>query len=171
MTINHLRLILLAMWLGAALFFSAVVAPVAFSVLVHLHTLSGRESAGAIVSLCLALINFSGFTISLLALGAGLIRFRKTVWSVIEAVSLLTIAVATGVGHWIIRARMQALKSGFGLPIDQIPQGDPRRISFDTLHGYSVKALALAMIAALVALVIITYRSRTKAAVSPDQKD
>lgn len=169
MTINHLRLILLAMWLGAALFFSAAVAPSAFSVLVPLP--NGRESAGAIVSLCLALINISGFIISLLVLIAGLFRFRRTVWSVIEAVSLLTIAVATGVGHWIIRARMQALKIGFGLPIDEIPQGDPRRVSFDTLHGYSVKALALAMIAALVALVMIAYRSRTKAAVSLDQKD
>ena len=169
MTLNHLRLILLAMWLGAALFFSAVVAPAAFSVLAHLP--NGRESAGAIVSLCLALINISGFIISLLLLIAGLFRFRKTLGGVIEAASLLTIAVATGVGHWIIRARMQALKSGFGAPIDVFPEDDPRRISFDTLHGYSVKALALAMIAALAALVIFTYRSRTKAAVSPNQKD
>jgi hypothetical protein len=67
-------------------------------------------------------------------------------------------AVATGVGHWIIRAQLQALKSSFAVPIDLIPQDDPRRISFDTLHGYSVKALGVAMIAALIGIAIITYR-------------
>lgn len=160
MTLNYLRLILLAMWLGAAIFFSVVVAPVAFSVLDHVHSMDGRESAGAIVSLCLGLINLSGFVISLLALISGVFRVRKTVWSLIETASLLTTAVGTGVGHWIIRARLQALKRGFTVPIDLIPEDDPRRIAFDTLHGYSVKALGVAMIAALIGLVFITYRLR-----------
>jgi hypothetical protein len=40
---------------------------------------------------------------------------------------------------------------GDGLPIDQIAIDDARRIEFNNLHGYSVNALGLAMIAALVA--------------------
>lgn len=163
MTINYLRLILLAMWLGAAVFFSVVVAPAAFSVLDQMHSMNGRESAGSIVGLCLAVVNLSGFVISLLALISGVFRFRKTVGSVIEAASLLITAVATGIGHWVIRAQLQALKSGFTVSINLIPKDDPRRIAFDTLHGYSVKALGVAMIAALIGLVFITYRLRGNA--------
>ena len=163
MTINYLRLIFLAMWLGAAIFFSVVVAPAAFTVLGQIHSINGRESAGAIVGLCLAAVNLSGFVISLLALISGVFRFRKTGASVIEAASLLITAVGTGVGHWVIRAQLQALKSGFTVPIDVIPEGDPRRIAFNTLHGYSVKALGVAMIAALIGLVFITYRLRGSA--------
>jgi hypothetical protein len=41
------------------------------------------------------------------------------------------------------------------LPIDQIAVDDPRRVAFNSLHGYSVNAFGLAMIAALLAVVLI----------------
>src|SRR5215204_957265 len=103
MTINYLRLIFLAMWLGAAIFFTVAVAPAAFSVLGNIQSMNGRESAGAIVGLCLAVVNLSGFAISLLALISGVFRFRKTLGSAIETASLLITAVGTGVGQWVIR--------------------------------------------------------------------
>ena len=50
---------------------------------------------------------------------------------------------------------MRAIRAALELPIDQIAVTDPRRIEFNVLHGYSVKALGVAMIAGLVALVFI----------------
>jgi len=50
---------------------------------------------------------------------------------------------------------MRALRAAMVLPIDQIAADDARRIAFNSLHGYSVNALGLAMIAALVALVLM----------------
>jgi hypothetical protein len=70
------------------------------------------------------------------------------------------IALATGVGHWVIAARMRGLRAAMVLPIDQISMDDSRRIAFNTLHGYSVNALGLAMIAALVALVLMARSLR-----------
>jgi len=51
---------------------------------------------------------------------------------------------------------MRALRAAMVLPIDQIAADDARRVAFNSLHGYSVNALGLAMIAALVALVLMS---------------
>ncbi|PYS66847.1 MAG: hypothetical protein DMF69_24860 [Acidobacteria bacterium] len=55
--INSVRLTLLAMWFGAALFFSAVVAPTVFSVLRSFALPNSGEIAGAIVNRSLSIVN------------------------------------------------------------------------------------------------------------------
>lgn len=79
---------------------------------------------------------------------------------IVQCVCLGVIALTTAVGHWVIAARMRALRAAMVLPIDQIALDDPRRIEFGNLHGYSVNALGLAMIAALVALVLMARSLR-----------
>jgi hypothetical protein len=56
---------------------------------------------------------------------------------------------------------MRALRASMVFPIDQIAVDDPRRIAFNNLHGYSVSALGLAMIAALVVIVLIGRSPRS----------
>ena len=53
-------------------------------------------------------------------------------------------------------------EAAMALPIDQIAVDDPRRIAFNSLHGYSVKAFGLAMIAALLAVVLIARSLSSK---------
>lgn len=163
--ITNLRLLLLAMWLGAAIFFSAIVAPGAFAVLRNYQLFNAGEIAGAVVNRSLTAVNVSGFAISLLLLITALLRQRQNTPRsfVVEMISLLVMAVATGVGQWVIAAKLRALRLGLAVPIDQIPAGDPRRISFNSLHSYSVKALGIAMIAALVGFGMIAYRARVDA--------
>ena len=159
--INNIRLLLLASWLGAAIFFSVVVAPTAFRVLRPLDLPNGSEVAGAIVSRTLTFVNTSGLIISLLLLITAFAlkkRFGKPIF-IIQAVLLVIIAVATWIGEWVIAARMRGLRAGFIAPIDQIPSGDPGRMAFDALHGYSVAALSTSMIAALLAILFMLYRS------------
>ncbi|HYK19698.1 MAG TPA: DUF4149 domain-containing protein [Pyrinomonadaceae bacterium] len=156
------RLILLACWFGAALFFGAVVAPAAFSVLRSFGLPNANEIAGSIVTRSLSVINLAGFAIALVLLASIILRRndfgRATLIG--ECICLGVIAVATGVGHWLIAARMRALRAAMVLPIDQIATDDPRRIAFNNLHGYSVNALGLAMIAALVAMVLMARSLR-----------
>ena len=150
-------MILLACWFGAALFFGAVVAPAAFSVLRSFGLPNASEIAGGIVTRSLAVINIAGFLISLLLLVTLLLRRNwSSRWSfIIECVCLGIIALTTFVGHWVIAARMRALRAAMVLPIDQIAADDARRIAFNSLHGYSVNVLGLAMIAALAAMVLM----------------
>ena len=154
---NFTRLILLACWFGAALFFGAVVAPAAFGVLRSFGLSNANEIAGSIVTRSLSVINVAGFLIALLLLLSLLLwrNYAGRISFIIECVCLVLIAIATGVGHWVIAARMRALRAAMVVPIDQIAADDPRRIAFGALHGYSVNVLGLAMIAALVALVLM----------------
>jgi len=161
-TIIGLRLLLLGVWLGAALFFSAVVAPSVFSVLRAHHVPNVGEIAGALVTRTLSVVNVSGFIISLVAL-ATMFAFRRGYAPrsfVLETLSLIILTLSTGVGHWMIAAKMRALRAAMVLPIDQVPTDDPRRLAFNNLHSYSVTALSVAMIAALIAFAVIAYRAR-----------
>lgn len=160
--LNVTRLILLACWFGAALFFGAVVAPAAFGVLRSFGLPNASEIAGGIVTRSLGVVNIAGFVISLLLL-ATLLLLRRSASGlsfILECVSLGLIALTTAVGHWFIAARMRALRAAMELPIDQIAAGDPRRVEFNALHGYSVNALGVAMIAALVAMFLMVRGMR-----------
>ena len=59
-------MVLLAVWFGAAVFFSLVVAPAAFAVLRLYGLPNTSEIAGAIVSRSLSVVNVAGFVIALL---------------------------------------------------------------------------------------------------------
>jgi hypothetical protein len=163
--LNDLRLFLIGLWLGAAVYFSSVVAPSVFSVLRAFQLPNVGEIAGTLVTRTLSVVNVSGFIISLfllvsaLALGRGL--GRRSFF--LELASLIVVAVSTATGQWVIAAKMRALRVTMVLPVDQVPIDDPRRVAFNRLHGYSVTALSIAMIAALIAFLTIAYRARLKA--------
>jgi hypothetical protein len=55
---------------------------------------------------------------------------------------------------------MLQLRRAMGRPIDEVPVGDSLRQAFDSLHGLSVMALGVGMIAALVAGLLIARRGR-----------
>lgn len=160
--VSYVRLLLLGMWLGASVFFSAVLAPNAFIVLRSYQSLNAGEIAGALVNRNLTAINLSGFVIGLIVFVFGLIKFGKVAWPafIIEMICIVLLIISTAVGNWIIAAKLRTLRLTLTGPIDQLAVSDPRRVSFDQLHAYSVKALSVAMIAAFVSFVMIALRAR-----------
>ena len=56
---------------------------------------------------------------------------------------------------------MRGLRAAMRTTIDQIPAGDPSRVAFDALHGYSVTALSIAIIAALIGFFVMAKRKMT----------
>ena len=148
------RLLLIAVWLGAAVFFSFAVAPSAFAVL------PARELGGSLVTRTLSIVNVAGFIISLLLLASALIgraAARRRAW-LVELIALSVVALTTFVGHWVIIARLLALRRAMGRPIDDVAAGDPLRVAFNNLHGYSVVALTVGMLAGALALLVIARR-------------
>ena len=160
--VNNIRLLLLASWLGAAIFFSAAVAPSAFRVLRAFNLPNASEIAGAIVTRTLSVVNSSGFVLSVLLLITAFVLKENygQLAFILQIVLLVTLGVTTGVGEWVIATRMRGLRAAMYTTIDQIPAGDPSRIAFDALHGYSVTALSIAIIAALIAFFVIANRAR-----------
>lgn len=150
------RLLLIGLWVGAAVFFSFGVAPSVF------RELPSRELAGMVVQRTLALINLSGFFLGSLALLV-LLFSRRSLAAFrfgAELLFLLIMTAACGAGHWLIAARMHALKLQLSGPIDLVPRTDPIRVTFDQLHGYSVMVLTVAMVAALAAWLLAVGNTR-----------
>ena len=158
--VRDVRLLLVALWLGGAVFFSATVAPSAFGVLRARNVVYANEAAGAIVTRTLSVVNTGGFIIAmLLLLSAFLFRRRVSQRAFLaETVALAVMALLTAAGQWVIAARMLTLRAAMGRPIDDVDAADPLRVSFNSLHGYSVMALGVAIIAATIALLLIARR-------------
>lgn len=157
---SNIRLLLLAMWLGAAVFFSFATAPGAFSVLRSLEIQNTQQVAGSLVSFNLKIVNFSG-------LGIGLILLLTTftnpkgankilIW--FERFLLAVTAAACAVGQFVIGFWLSFIRTEIGRPIDELAADDPMRVRFDTLHEYSVWILVTAMIAASLAFLLISTK-------------
>ena len=160
--VRDVRLLLIALWLGGAVFFSATVAPSAFGVLRARGVPYANEAAGSIVTRTLSVVNTSGFILALLLLASAFL-FRQDVKRrtfLAEIFALALVAIATGIGQWVIAARMLVLRAAMGRPIDDVAADDPLRMSFNSLHGYSVTALSIGIIAAAVALLLIARRGQ-----------
>lgn len=165
--LSNIRLLLLGLWLGAAVFFSFAVAPGAFAVL------PSRELAGAIVSRSLMIINLSGLVIGLILLatsfaGAGAAN-RFALWT--ERITLLLLTASCAIGQFVIALWLRFVKAEMGKPIDEFAADDPLRLKFNNLHEYSVWVLIVGMIAAIIAFLIISGRGATPPAAKTVSKD
>lgn len=144
--LSKLRPLLIALWLGAACFFSFAVAPSAFAVL------PSRELAGSIVSRTLAIVNYSGLIIGLILLASSFVKGTGTrnlrLWT--ERVLLVILSAACAVNQFVIALWLSFVRSQIGRPIEEVSLDDPLRARFNDLHEYSVWVLTTAMVAALI---------------------
>jgi len=136
--------VMLSLWLGAAIVVAAVVAPAAFAVL------PTRTLAGALVGRVLPSLFWSGaivgFVVALLSRGHshGSARLVSAL-----ALALACLAAQLGVAPRIERVRVAA-----GGPIDALPRDDVRRAAFGRLHAISVALLGAASLAGVAAMVL-----------------
>lgn len=148
--LSDIRLLFLATWLGAALFFIAV-AQSAFAVLPQ------RELAGAVVNRTLSVLNFAGLAIFVLLLLLSFLRrgaINKFLsWS--ERVLLILAAAACAVGQFVFGFWIAMKRAEIGRPIDELAADDPLKIQFTMLHEYSVWTLMIGIGAAFIAYFII----------------
>jgi len=153
--------LLLGVWLGAAIFFSAAVAPNVFAVLRGAGLADANSLAGSVITRLLAIINHGGFEISIFLLVMSYFTtFGQAKWIRIGGmISLAIMGIMTGIGHWVIAARMAALRASMQVPIDQIAADDPRRTAFNSLHRYSVLFLAVAICSAVAGFILTSARS------------
>ena len=137
--------VLLALWLGAGLFFAAVVAPAAFAVL------PGPELAGALVRRSLAPLFVSGIVVGVAVLVLDLRRGRSGSRLRRAAAGIMMAACASA--HFVAGARIAEVRRGVGGPIGALAPDHPRRVAFGRLHALSVAGLGAAMVAAATAAV------------------
>lgn len=141
-------IIILSAWLGAALYFSIVVARAAFRVL------PTPSLAGALVGQTLPALFVTGVLAGLAA--AVLIvgepaGARTRMWRLACAGGA---AVSCAIGQFVIGPRIDRLRVAMGNTLESLPASDPMRIAFGRLHALSVLALGVSIILAVVVIVL-----------------
>ena len=161
---SDIRLLILAIWLGAAVFFIGV-AQIAFMVLPE------RELAGAVVGRNLAILNYAGIVVSVVLLLTSIVGAAKIskLWLWVERFLLLLVGAACAVGQFVLGFWIDSIRSQMGRPLDQVSAEDPLRLQFNTVHEYSVWVLITAMVSALIVFFIIS--NRKFAAAMPEKPD
>ncbi|MEZ5306186.1 MAG: DUF4149 domain-containing protein [Pyrinomonadaceae bacterium] len=156
--IAKLELLLIAMWLGAACFFSFATAPSAFVVL------PTTDLAGNLVNRTLMILNVSGLIIGLLVLVTSFIprNYGGAFWAWARRFFLFLMVVGCGGGQFVVGYWIALLRLQIGKPVDQLAATDPMKIRFDQLHQASVWVLMAAMAAALIAYFFISKRESEK---------
>lgn len=161
---SDIRLLILAIWLGAAVFFIGV-AQSAFAVIEQ------RELAGALVNRTLALLNYGGMAVAILLIVTSLVGSAKVskFWLWVERFLLLMIGGACAASQFVIGFWLSSIRTQIGRPIDELAADDPLRIQFNTVHQYSEWTLMAAMLAALIAFFIIANRKFNKLVSASDE--
>jgi len=143
---RFLRLLALGCWIGAIVYFVAVVTRGAFAVL------STHEEAGLLVGYALSGLHMIGLVAAAVFMIASLAR-RKFVRAFVEPVVLgvILMAALTAGSQYIVNPRMDALRRQMG-SVEATPPTDPRRAEFDRLHSTSVDLEGAVLVIGLVAL-------------------
>ncbi len=150
---SRIRIALLGLWVGVAALFSFVVAPGAFAVL------PSPQLAGNIVSRVLSGVEIIGILVGLALIGVSLfVRSRETRRPVFELVVVVLLTLAMTISHFVVSARLHALRDQFGEHLSDLPSEDTTRVTFDLLHRCSVGLLSFSLFAAIVLLAVLIWR-------------
>jgi hypothetical protein len=135
-------IVLLSLWLGAALVVAAVVAPAAFAVL------PTRTLAGALVGRVLPVLFWSGAAVGVVT------ALLSRGWPLGGArlVAGLALAIACLAAQLGVAPRIERVRAAAGGAIDALAQNDARRVTFGRLHGLSVALLGAAALAGIAAI-------------------
>jgi len=143
--VRFLQFFTLGTWIGAALYFGAIVAPAAFSVLT-------ADQAGALVGLTLGRLHLMGLVAGVIYLLVTAIWARSAATLLRPAPLLVLVMVAlTFISQFWVSGTMDALRAQMG-SVSATLAPNQLRISFDRLHRISVNLELAVLTAGLLAL-------------------
>ena len=159
---HSLVYLVLGLWLGALLFFGAVLAPVVFSRIPPLFPTRavGIHAAGLVVGDSLLRLHWIGLLCGLIFLvvtAIGRAHYRTVIP---QAVLVLAMMGLTAYSQFSIIPRMDIARDSIGGYVDAVPLDNPGRQIFDNLHRTSTHVEGLVLLCGLCALVATAHFSR-----------
>ena len=142
--------LLLAAWLGAALYFTVVVTRAAFAVL------PSRTMAGALVGQTLPVLFDTGMVVGAVLVATALFASSGSARTA-SLVGGIAIVVLCALARFVILARIAQLRLTLPAAIDSLAVTDPARRAFGQLHALSVGALGLAMLTGIMVAVVLAH--------------
>ncbi len=152
----------LGIWLGALVFFGAVLAPIAFSQLPPLFATpaAGIHAAGLIVGGSLVRLHWMGLLCGVVFLAVVVVA-RAHYRSIIPQAALVLVMMAlTAYSQFSIIPRMDTARDSVGGNVDAVAANNPGRQIFDRLHRTSTRVEGLVLLCGLGALIATAHWSR-----------
>lgn len=151
-------LLVLGLWLGALIFFGAILAPVAFGSLPGLFPdhAAGIHAAGTVVGGSLIRLHYMGLLCGLVFLVFTLILSRFSHWHSYtpQALLVLVMMVLTAYSQFSIIPEMNTARDSVGGEITAVPENNPGRQIFDRLHNLSTRVEGIVLVCGLVAFML-----------------
>jgi uncharacterized membrane protein len=150
--LRFLQFLSLGTWIGSILFFAAIVAPAAFTVL------SDADQAGAIVGLSLGRLHLLGLVAGVICLIATAVaeHSAKALLRPVPLLVLVMMALTFLSQFWVI-GTMDALRAQMG-SVSATPATNALRARFDRLHTVSVRLEMGVLVAGLIALALTSRK-------------
>ncbi len=150
----------LGIWLGALVFFGAVLAPIAFTQLPPLFGVQGLHAAGLIVGGSLVRLHWMGLFCGLVFLLV-MVLARAHYRSIVpQSVLVLLMLLLTAYSQFSIIPRMDTARESIGGNVAAVSADNPGRQIFDRLHRTSTHVEGLVLLCGLGALVATAHWSR-----------
>jgi hypothetical protein len=152
----------LGVWIGALVFFGAVLAPIAFRELPPLFgtPAAGIHAAGLIVGGSLVWLHWIGLFCGLIFLLVAVVARAHYRTIIPQAVLVVVMILLTAYSQFSIIPRMDTARDSVGGNVDAVAVDNPGRQIFDRLHQRSVHVEGLILLCGLGALVATTHWSR-----------
>jgi Domain of unknown function (DUF4149) len=159
---HSLVYLVLGLWLGALVFFGAVLAPIAFSQLPPLFATpaAGIHAAGVIVGGSLVRLHWIGLFCGLTFLVVSVAARAHYRTIIPQAVLVLVMMLLTGYSQFSIIPRMDTARDSVGGNVEAVAADNPGRQIFDRLHQRSVHVEGLILLCGMGALVATAHWSR-----------
>jgi len=150
--LQFVRVLALGAWVGAIVYFAAVVTQGAFAVL------SSRDEAGLLVGFTLGGLHLMGVIAAAVFVAAS-VALTKSLRAFVEpaVLGVILMAALTIASQDYVLPRMAVLRSQMG-SVDATPASDPRRAKFDRLHRISVDIEGGVLIIGLISLFLAVRR-------------
>ena len=151
-SLRFLRVLALGAWVGAIVYFAAVVTQGAFAVL------PSRDEAGLLVGFTLGGLHLMGVIAAAVFVAAS-VALTKSLRAFVEpaVLGVILMAALTIASQDYVIPKMAALRSQMG-SVDATLASDPRRAEFDRLHRISVDIEGGVLIIGLISLFLPVRR-------------
>jgi hypothetical protein len=152
----------LGVWLGALVFFGAVLAPIAFSQLPPLFPspAAGIHAAGLILGGSLVRLHWMGLLCGVIFLAVTFLGRSHYRAVVPQAVLVLVMMALTAYSQFSIIPRMDTARESVGGNVDAVAANNPGRQVFEHLHRTSVHVEGLVLLCGIGALIATAHGSR-----------
>jgi hypothetical protein len=155
LALRYVGLLALVLWVGGLLVLGAIAAPAIFDAIAARHVVDGRVLAGAIFGETLRRFHWLSYGCGAVLLASMILRAvlgpRPRRFAIRAAIAFIMLA-ASAYSGLVVSAQIAETQAAIGAAPSTLPDGDPRRARFGSLHALSTGLQGIPILGGLLLL-------------------